>query len=63
MSMVKMQGIQRKNFEWVIEQTQNLLLKNMNRKQESLKACAASMTEANTPLRSNFAVLFFQRKR
>ena len=27
MSMVKMQGIQRKNFEWVIEQTQNLLLK------------------------------------
>ena len=27
MSMVKMQGIQKKNFEWVIEQTQNLLLK------------------------------------
>ena len=25
--MVKMQGIQKKNFEWVIEQTQNLLLK------------------------------------
>lgn len=27
MSMVRLQGIQKKNFEWVIEQTQNLLLK------------------------------------
>ena len=64
MSMVKMQGIQKKNFEWVIEQTQNLLLKKYEPKTGKFEGVCCIYDRSEYTAAQQFCrPVFFQRKR